>query len=233
MVVDFNLVKAMNSNTAERYSSSLLFMFDSIVDIDLNMILFLKKNYQSSSYLDPDIIKNNDLNFFKAILIKREDKNPISLIIRDQFANSAANLYYEIITEKYKDILYLDTPLLAFGILLCNINKAGEFHPTVVCKNEHEIQYIKALVPNVKTISEEKVNLDHYDSIYVKDFADCIRFDKYESKLKGKNIYILNYDFNLEQGERGILKFEIFEKIPQSNKLSLVDPYTNFKMPIY
>lgn len=229
-MLDLNMISAVNKRRASEYSSSLLFTFDSIVDIDLNMIIFLKETYKDSAYLDRDLIINDDMNFFRALLANREDKNPIKLVLADACKDSAANIYYELLEDHYEKILSYGTELLSFGILFCNaINANKAFKTTVLCKNELEVQYIKKLSPNANTVLESALtNLNNYTSIYMKYFDFCLNY----LPLKGKNLYILNYPFNLEKGEPGVLRLDIFEKLSEANKYGLSNPYKDFIQPV-
>ena len=74
----------MTENTKRhdvRFSSNILYYSESIIDIDLGVVRFIKKNFSNSKYMDQDILKNNDELFYKSLLVSRENPNPLSVII--------------------------------------------------------------------------------------------------------------------------------------------------------
>lgn len=214
--------------TLSSYSSELLFHFDSIIDLDLAVLKFIKKNFSNAKYLDLDILKNNDENFFKALLLTRETSNPLSLVLNSQYQNSADSILNEIYEMHYEDIIAMGTPLAPNNIL-CNGANNDFIHCFVVCKNKAEKLYIKNLSSKIKIIEPKDVAIKNYTAIYVKDLQDLIQ---YGEGLVVKSIYILNYPFNLEPNYDGILKLDVMAKLPIANKFILIDPYINFNKPI-
>lgn len=214
--------------TLSAYNSELLFHFDSIIDLDLAIIKFMKKNFHNAKYLDLDILKNNDENFFKALLLSRENSNPLLLILNKQYRDSADSILNELYDAYYEDIVSLGTPL-APNSILCNGANNDFIHCFVICKNKTEKLYIKNLSSKIKILEPKDVFIKNYTALYIKDLKDLIN---YGEDLIGKSIYILNFPFNLELKYDGILKLEVMAKLPITNKFILIDPYIKFNKPI-
>ena len=85
----------MTENTKRhdvRFSSNILYYSESIIDIDLGVVRFIKKNFSNSKYMDQAILKNNDELFYKSLLVSRESPNPLSVIINPIYKDSADSL---------------------------------------------------------------------------------------------------------------------------------------------
>lgn len=205
------------------YSSNILFDFDAIVDIDIAIVKYFKLYLFDNPYVDTDILSSNDEYFFKSILIAREEKNPISLLLKPEFKNSADVLYNEIIIDQYEDILKLAPPL-SLHTLMINALHSGFINCTILCKNQYEKQYIKKVAPDAIILDYTKdLKLDNFNCLYIKSF-DFLLNHLY---LAGKDVYILGYMYNMEPGETDIPKLEIFKKISKSIKLHIISPYDN------
>ena len=120
-----------------RFSSNILYYSESIIDIDLGVVRFIKKNFSNSKYMDQDILKNNDELFYKSLLVSRENPNPLSVIINPIYKDSADSLYNEILEANYDEILEMTSPLALFPIFINSI-ESGFLNVSILYKNEHE-----------------------------------------------------------------------------------------------
>lgn len=220
-----------NKRHEVRFSSNILFYFESIVDIDLGFIRFIRKNFKNSRYMDQDILKNNDEMFYKSLLVSRTNPNPLSTIINPIYKDSIDSLYNEILEASYDEILDMTSPLAIFPIFINSI-KSGFLNVSILCKNEHEKQYIKKMLPEEKSFNilfrnDTKVNLDLFNCIYMKDFSDILA-----TRLLTKDVFVLGYRYNLESNEDRVLKLDILNQVHRSVQLHIVTPYKNFIEPI-
>lgn len=187
----------------------------------LNSIYF--KNY--------DII-TKDL-FFIIKLSKRENINPLSILIENEYMSSIDTLYNEIY-DKYEDtILDNSTPLAPLRLLKKFMEVDNNvIKCTVLCKNLKQEQFIKNLIPDINTIIEtdySNIAIDKYDSFFIEDYSRTLQF----KDLKGKNIIILNYPFNLEKGINKLVpRMDISVFITDLNQIFLVDPYFELEQPL-
>ena len=214
-----------------RFSSNILYYSESIIDIDLGFVRFIKKNFSNSKYMDQDILKNNDELFYKSLLVSRENPNPLSVVINPIYKDSIDSLYNEILEANYDEILEMTSPLALFPIFINSI-ESGFLNVSILYKNEHEKQYIKKMLPEEKSFNmlyryDPKVNLDLFNCIYMKNFSDILT-----TKLLTKDVFVLGYRYNLEHGEDRVLKLDILNQVHRSVQLHIVTPYKNFIEPI-
>lgn len=211
-----------------RMLSNVLFTFDSLVDLDIAFMKYFKLNFSDSKYIDSDIIKNNDIYFYRAMLTERDTKNPLSIIFKKEYINQIDALYKEVYDTHQKEILEL-AELYSFAKLAHHLSASEYMTCTIVCNNKLEEQYCKQHFQKCRTIlsSSEKLNYKEYDAVYFKDIDDLIHLEK-----KALDVYVLNFKFNLEKGQIGIPKLSIYSKMLASMKLHFADPYINYKKPI-
>lgn len=211
------------------YSSNILFDFETLLDIDMAIIRYFKHNFSDTSYIDRDILSNTDEKFYHALLLQRKDKNPLSIILKEQYLDSEDGLYNELIETKLDEILPLTSKLSLFNVLV-NATKSKLIKATVLCKNESEEQFIKKLIPDIYTIrkSSSAFDLDFYNCIYIKDIDFLLDY----TDLRAKDVYILAYGFNLEANTSDMFKLKTFGKLSLSLKLHLVVPYVGYIEPI-
>lgn len=203
------------------YSSNILFDFDAIVDMDIAIVRFFKEYLSDSIYVDYDMMQNNDEYFFKAMLIDREDKNPVKMMLRNDTKDSADLIYNELIADHYEELLKMAPPLSVFDLMI-TASKTNIINCTVLCKNQYEKQYIKKVSKECITIDySNELNLDLYNCLYIKNFDFLLKFPD----LRAKDVYILSYKYNLEPRQDNIPRLDIFKKISNSIKLHIISPY--------
>lgn len=211
-----------------KYTLETLFTFDSVIDLDLAYILYFKKYLSKNPYVDMDILKSNDKEFFRAISLSRPKVDILTVLLRPMYHDSIYDLKKELEETCYDKILDMSEPTALYDLLY----KAADtkfIKCTVMCRNEHEKQFIKPLLPTVKYIDYEMFREEHYGAIYVKNILDIGN----PEKMENKTLYVLSYAFNMKNRDNNTntLNPEYIEKFPPSSKLFLVSPYKSFKMP--
>ncbi len=214
-----------------KYGISLLVEFDSIIDIDLGL-LYLMKNEYNPDFLKPGILISNDENFFKCELLTRKFFNPLSVILKDEYSGDIDKLYSEILESEYDKILKYSKPNSMFTMVYNYIKLQSDIiDVTILCKNEEEKQLIKSILSGVRVIisKKEDIKLQPYDTMFVKDYCDILRY----RNLKQKNIYILRYNFNLEPSfkKEDIPLVAISTQVGDINKILVATPYADFIIP--
>ena len=79
-----------------------IFDFESVFDIDFTLIQLIQDKFKGSKYFNSVI--DEDPITVRMLLRAREEYNPLSIIIKDEFKDSADNLYKEIVENFYKSI---------------------------------------------------------------------------------------------------------------------------------
>lgn len=203
--------------------NNILVEFDLLIDKDFGLIQLIKDQYSNNDFIDDIILKMKDKVLIWE-LINRKDKNPLSIVLKKEYKDSMDNLYREFIESEYKSILdfSISTSLLDLMITYLNANICSI---TVICKNKLEEQIINKY--KLKTIicdDFSKLNIEEFDSIYIKDYSKVTQF----KNLKAKNIFIANYKFNLENDEyTPINDVSIF--VSDINIVSVIDVYNSDK----
>lgn len=102
----------------------------------------------------------------------------------------------------------------------------------VLCKTLKQEQFIKSILPDVQTIVEpdvSKVDLNEFDSIFVKRYIDILKY----REVKCKNVIILKYNYNLEPAMTKLVpRLDVSLFVTDVNNVYLVDPYVDIEMPL-
>ena len=66
-----------------------LFEFETLVDVDLSVVMYIIDNMGNSKYIDTSLLKNtNTINGIENRLLFRENYNPLSIIIKKEYEDS-------------------------------------------------------------------------------------------------------------------------------------------------
>lgn len=207
-------------------SNNILVDFNMVVDTDLGLINMMKREYNNTEFVLKYINSMKDKIIIDQLL-ERKDKNPLSIIIKDEFRDSIDNLYKEFIETEYDNILKYSSTTDIISLINVYIN-TGAVHVDIICKNKSEEQIINNLnIPQLKVIVENdksKIDLSNYDTIFIKDYSDILNF----TEVVAKNIFIGNYKFNLEDDNRIPLN-DISLIVGKTNLVSIIDVYESNK----
>lgn len=206
--------------------NNILVDFDLVVDTDLGLINMMKKEYNNSEFVLRYLNSMKDKIIIDQLL-EREEKNPLSIIIKEEFKDSIDSLYKEFTETEYDNILKYSSVTDIMHLITVYIN-TGTVHAVIICKNKSEEQLINNLnIPQLKVIVEKdksKIDLSSYDSIFIKDYSDILKFNG----VIAKNIFIGNYKFNLEDDNRIPLN-DISLIVGKTNLVSIIDVYESNK----
>lgn len=206
--------------------NNILVDFSLLFDIDLGLIKTIKEGFNNKEVFE-QFLFNIDDEYIISQLYLRKEINPLSLIIMDKYKSQCDDLLEQFTSEEHSNIIKNSTKTNAFKLIeaysisdLVNID--------VLCKNISEEQLIKSLNLNkVNAIVQDNislVNIKTYDSIYLKDVKDSLKF----KNLKGKHIYVGNYKFNLEkkdEQENIMPLFEVVSVLADVNEFLIIDIY--------
>ena len=202
--------------------NNILIEFDMVIDTDYGLIKMIKDKYNNPEYIDKkylDLVENNVLIYS---LVKRDIKNPLSLIINDKYKDSINKLLNEFYDNEYKNILEYSHKTNIYDLINIYL-MTNQISINILCKNVLEEQFISNMDINITPITENdysKINIDKYDCIFIKDFNNILKF----KDVKVKNIYIARYSFNLEKDNQTPLK-EISDEIKEGNLFFIIDIY--------
>lgn len=206
--------------------NNILVDFDIVIDTDLGLINLMKKEYNNTDFVLSYINNMKDKVIIEQLL-QRKNKNPLSIVIKQEYMDSIDNLYKEFLETDYDNILKYSKVTDIMNLMNAYIN-TGSVHVEIICKNKSEEQLINNLnLPQLKVTVENdksKIDISVYDTIFIKDYSDIIKF----KGLVAKNIFIGNYKFNLEDDNHTPLN-DISLLVGRTNLVSIIDVYESNK----
>lgn len=206
--------------------NNILVDFNIVIDTDLGLINMMKKEYNNTDFV-LDYINNMKDKVIIEQLLERTNKNPLSIIIKEEYKDSIDNLYKEFLEMEYDNILKHSSVTDIMNLMNTYIN-TGAVHVDIICKNKLEEQLINNLnISQLKVIVEKdrsRIDLSDYDTIFIKDYSDILNF----KGVIAKNIFIGNYKFNLEDDNRIPLN-DISLIVGKTNLVSIIDVYESNK----
>lgn len=195
--------------------------FNCIIGTDVGIIKLMEKHYKNSSYFDLHYSTENSL---KNKLLWRENWNPLTIMLKKEYLDSADDLYKEAI-EKYEEEIYQLSPytdIIRYMNHMQN-NELWKINCFVTCKNELQKQFVNRI--NDKFVSLiDQFDLTDYTTIFINEIENIATY----RELKGKYIYISNYRFNLTKDWQ--LKPVIYCE-GGFNKVRMIDPYNGLTIP--
>lgn len=202
-----------------------LFEFETLVDIDLSVVMYIINNMDNSKYIDTDLLKNTTtINGLENRLLFREKYNPLSIIIKKEYEDFIDDIYNEIMESHKEEIIdkALPTDILSF----CNLGSTitGVINNHVNCKDKLEEDYIHSFPGKVITKINE-YDLSNYNTLYAKTVDNLFNY----KNLENKKVFILNTRYNMMK-DFLIYKPEAMA-ISTSNTMCIIDPYKNLTIP--
>ena len=216
-------------NTTAKNTYQAAFEFETLVDIDLGLLIYIQLNFAGSNYFIPQVMKADNY-VLRSLLLTRDKVNPLSVIIKDEYMDSIDNLYNEILDSKFLDIANISPPLATFKLYRTLCKTDGLVDAFIICMNEKQASFLNGVDKRMKTTTDGyNTKLYQVDALYVKVF-DLIY--KYKNLVK-KSIYIMDYDFNIEPNRKDrIPKLDLARLLGATNNIYIVAPYHNFNNPI-
>ena len=208
----------------EKYNN-LLVEFEFLIDLDIAIYRMLKEE-SNSSLLNKDIFSlKNEYNVIERFLY-REHINPLEILLKAD-PDDVLDLYNNLITKDLDKLLKYAVAYETFALMITYLNNASSISITVLCENELQEQFIKKLNNRLYTIvvpSRDMINLDDYNIIYTKYFANILGYGSFG----GKHIYIANAAYNFEK-DFYIPSLEISALYTDVNTVHSMDLYRNIK----
>lgn len=202
-----------------------LFEFETLIDLDLSVIMYIINNMNNSKYIDTDLLKNTTtINGLENRLLFRENINPLSIIIKKDYEDSIDDIYNELMESHKKEIVdnALPTDIMTFYNLGSSITGVVNNH--VNCKDKIEEEYIHTFPGKIITKINE-YDLSAYNTLYAKTIDNLFDY----KNLTNKKIFILNTRYNMMK-DYLLYKPEAMA-VSTSNTMCIIDPYKNLTIP--
>lgn len=208
-----------------------LFDFESVFDIDYTLIQLIQNKFKGSDYFNSVI--NEDPITIRMLLRDREDINPLSIILKENYLDSERELYDELIKKYYKDIYrnIAYTEISNFFTTLSVSDKAI-INPMMVCRNGFEEYLAKTL--QVKTdrlsiVKPDKIKSADFSAYFVKS-TESLKENCPD--IKSKTIFLLDYGFNVIHILGHTLPKEwIFNSYGRYNEIIISSVYSSLVYP--
>lgn len=202
--------------------------FDMVIDTDLGLWKLIQDQYSDNIFFYEGLIKDRDMNHMKYMITSRTDKNPLKILLKDKYQNSADSLYEQFMNTEYDKILNLSVNTAIYDMICKSKGVKDILRYTILCKSQQEVdearKRFKRHKVDIHTIIYEDlkdVDISSYGSIYIKNIDDFFLY----KNVGGKNIIIGNYGFNLEDGISNIPLAKQSLEISKLNVVQIIDMY--------
>lgn len=223
----------------QKIANNILIDYDLLFDEDYGIRQIILDKYRNNDCFKIEMLTKLDKNTLNGVLASREDKNPLSIMLKTEYMDSKDSLYEEFREQLSDEIIKL-SPKTDLVQTLKMLSFTKEVKINILCKKILQKQNIKEKITNMDyniiLYDGEKIDIKNYDSLYIKsyDILDIITFPK------AKNIYVADYRFNsLEYllsdpenyDEKLLVNLYLLFRV---NKFSMIDlyNYTHISKPI-
>lgn len=203
----------------ESINNNILVDYNIIVDTDVGLYYLLQSKYNNPEYIKTEMLTLDKPGAVIKLMWEREDLNPLKMFLKDDYIDNADKLYNELLNTE-GEFIDLNSNLYKTFNMFLTFSNTNLIDISVFCKNEQQENTIKQLFRNsnklniIKYEKLEDIDISRYDSIYIKNFRDILKF----KNLYKKNIYIPTYQFNLESN----FKSDIYNSVIK-NRMPIMD----------
>lgn len=207
-------------------SNNILADFNMLLNTDIGVFKVLKGKYNNPKYFDSEFINNIDTDALIYNLMNTKYGNILDLFIKEEYKDQSNSLYNQIMDNDI-DLVY-DNSIITECLNLFKVYmESGIISISILCKNEKEEQIINKLDSRLNVIkyNEDKIDCKDYDTIFLKDYKDVVKF----KDLHSKNIFISNHMNNLDD-EKGTPLLDISLIVARTNKICTIDLHQKEKI---
>lgn len=217
----------MINNNRSPGNNSILFDFDSIIDIKIGFIKYLKKNFPDSKMINHLFI-NNDDDFLKYYHVDIYN-DMIEMCFQGLTKENTHKIYKEAIEKDYEEIISL-SPQTTMAMLINRYKIAGEgaIRSTVLCKNQIEKQYISNILPGTSVRIEkdrQSTDFSNYGRIVCAYCDHALEFND----PRAMNFLILNFRENFEEDKPNQLTIKMIAELGDVNEFEYCLAYNDLK----
>jgi hypothetical protein len=208
-----------------------IFEFEMLFDLDYTLATLIQRYYGKSKYFDT--VLEEDPISLRLLLLTRTEKNPIYMLLKPEYRDSADSLYEEL-KEEFSMELYLRRNIYFtefykfFSVLIKSDGAVADIG--VIVNNKREEAIVRELSPLIRVFDSKEIARNDYDALYIKD-KDTVGL--ITPKVEGKTIFLANYGFNLTTiGEEESPDLEFMEEYSDDNAIFTVDIYSSVVKPV-
>lgn len=208
-----------------------IFEFEMLFDLDYTLATLIQRYYGKSKYFDT--VLEEDPISLRLLLLTRTEKNPIYILLKPEYRDSADSLYEEL-KEEFSMELYLRRNIYFtefykfFSVLIKSDGAVADIG--VIVNNKKEEAIVRELSPLIRVFDSKEIAHNDYDALYIKD-KDTVGL--ITPRVEGKTIFLANYGFNLTTiGEEESPDLEFMEEYSDDNAIFTVDIYSSVVKPV-
>lgn len=208
-----------------------IFEFEMLFDLDYTLATLIQRYYGKSKYFDT--VLEEDPISLRLLLLTRTEKNPIYILLKPEYRDSADSLYEEL-KEEFSMELYLRRNIYFtefykfFSVLIKSDGAVADIG--VIVNNKKEEAIVRELSPLIRVFDSKEIARNDYDALYIKD-KDTVGL--ITPRVEGKTIFLANYGFNLTTiGEEESPDLEFMEEYSDNNAIFTVDIYSSVVKPV-
>lgn len=208
-----------------------IFEFEMLFDLDYTLATLIQRYYGKSKYFDT--VLEEDPISLRLLLLTRTEKNPIYILLKPEYRESADSLYEEL-KEEFSMELYLRRNIYFtefykfFSVLIKSDGAVADIG--VIVNNKKEEAIVRELSPLIRVFDSKEIARNDYDALYIKD-KDTVGL--ITPRVEGKTIFLANYGFNLTTiGEEESPDLEFMEEYSDDNAIFTVDIYSSVVKPV-
>ena len=208
-----------------------IFEFEILFDLDYTLATIIQRYYGKSKYFDT--VLEEDPISLRLLLLTRTEKNPIYMLLKPEYRDSADSLYEEL-KEEFSMELYLRRNIYFtefykfFSVLIKSDGAVADIG--VIVNNKKEEAIVRELSPLIRVFDSKEIARNDYDALYIKD-KDTVGL--ITPRVEGKTIFLANYGFNLTTiGEEESPDLEFMEEYSDDNAIFTVDIYSSVVKPV-
>ena len=204
-----------------------LFDFESLVDTKVGCVRYILNSKKlNTSYIKPCMLEPT-LALLKQLSIGSVERNPVKWILKDEYSDSADDIYKELLMDHYDSVLNNAISTDIFKLVRYT-KKAKDFgiETVINCFSEKQKVMLKSvLTDKTDVVYADNVNdLSSYNCLYLSDIE---RLSMY-THIYGRIVYIHN-TINIYDAD-GSLKNDVL-KYNGKVVIKTVDPYIG--IPLY
>lgn len=192
-----------------KYGNNILIPFDLVADSDIGLIRFIGKRFRNDNIFYPGILDMDDKELIWT-LRERKNPNPLDIVCNENLDeyDKQIRVFYEEFNKKYRNEIIELSPTTDIANLIEKfIGTNGIVNVQIQCATPAEEDKIKYILKDNPDTSYGivsgfvgDIDISIYDSIFVKDYRDILKYNEFI----GKNIYIGNYGFNFIKDDKEI-----------------------------
>ena len=211
----------VSENTRQPITKNII-EFEMVFDVDIGIVRTMYDKVSNKKLLSPRLLNCASDSAIRNLLLFRENKNPLSVVLNDEYQDSIDTILGELY-ESSEDEILENTVANSITNLVYNLTNSKAIHNTVLCKNKKQVDLVKKFIPRITTITEAQ-DMTNYQCIFVKYIDDLLKF----REISGKRIYLYNARFNLTD-KFSLPPLAIY--LSKANTFGTIDPYKDLRVP--